>query len=170
MIVTGRYVLEEQIFAALSARYPEVFDRWYGDYWGMLENYTGIRRDVGCVLDDLEHCRSVPAHEAGTKIVRALLDAMDRRLVRLRADETARFLFEGLICAYYTDRELAEKLADVTVSLLRYAPEAMEAMFSRYGDQVRQNLAFLDRRLGEPRVTWEELVSSPGFHMWLSCL
>lgn len=113
MWATGRRVLDEQILAALTAREPHAFERWYADYPGVIANYVVIRRDVPTILDGLTDCRERELWVIGADVGRRLVGALQEGHVRLTPDQTARLLDEAYVCAYHADRAFAEHLAGV---------------------------------------------------------
>jgi hypothetical protein len=143
MRAAGRLVSDEQILATLTARVPEAFERWYGDYAGILVNYTGIRRDVTTVLDALADCRQRSLCAIGTDIARRLIDAFRRGHVRLTPAETARLLHDGFICAYYVERPLAEELGSLLASLYHHGPAGFRRALDAWQPLVEQNLRFV---------------------------
>ena len=143
MRAAGRLVSDEQILAALTAREPDAFDRWYGDYAGILVNYTGIRRDVATVLDALTDCRQRSLCAIGTDIARRLIDALRAGQARLTPTETARLLHEGFICAYYVERPLAEELGSILASLYHHGPAGFRRAIDAWQPLVEQNLRFV---------------------------
>ena len=70
MVPTGTYALEEQVLAALTAQRPDMFERWFADYFGMLKNIRHVRRDVETILTNLHHCRADDIPANGASIVR----------------------------------------------------------------------------------------------------
>lgn len=46
ILTSGYAPLDQEIFALVVHRIPQLFEAYYGDYAGMLENYRYLRRDV----------------------------------------------------------------------------------------------------------------------------
>lgn len=171
MIETGYCVNEEQIFGALTARHPELFSRWYSDYGGVLLNYTSIRTDVGCVLDDLSYCREHAMTARGVEIFDAVTGAMNRRTLRLFADQQdamARLLFDGQICLYYEDKVRAREAAQFIALLHKFGSRVIRQAFETYRPQLDANVSFFDVRLDDPSLRFDTLAARPDFYAWSS--
>lgn len=168
MTLTGRYVLEEQLTASLTARKPDLFDFCFADYAGALVNYVHVRRDIGSVIRNLEHSRSTGDHANGTRILETLLRSTRTRSVQLNEHEWAVALSEGYVCAYYAKRELADEIAALTSALYAYG----HAWFRQMVDatNLRSNIRFSGEELDEPSWTWEQLSARDDLHAWGRCL
>lgn len=163
---TGRRVHDEQILAALTAREPAAFEHWYADYTGIVVNYTGIRRDIGTILDALADCRQRSLSAFGVDLARGLVDAVGVGHVRLTPAETARLLHEGFICAYYAERPLAERLGRLLASLYRHGGDEFRRAIDGWGSLVEQNLRYAGIELaGAPPAdpgAWRDFAAPSG--------
>ena len=169
MTDTGSYVVDEQILAAASALHPSRFDKWYGDYFGLLRNACYIERDVSLVLTNLHHCREEELWNDGVAITEKLLaSAKDRRL-RLEPEECLKLLDDGLACAIENDRELALSLARTIVSLYHHSRLGRGMMKGMWRKSIRENLLRLELDFKDRPWTWEEFTARPDLHTWLSC-
>jgi hypothetical protein len=48
--------LEDMVLAYVLRKYPEKFRTYYGDYESLFCNYTGIRKNMGTIVYNLEQC------------------------------------------------------------------------------------------------------------------
>lgn len=165
----SRIVLEEQLMAAVAAHDPTRYARWYGDYSGILRNYVRIRRDADTILDNLAYCREQNLHEQGVAIVTTLLASMNERCIRLEPPQAARLLDEGYTCAFYTDRDLADRLAHIASALYHYGTGLRDRL-DGLGERFRQNLSYRNVSLETPAWSWDEFARQPDLTAWCSCL
>ena len=93
-----RFALEEQLLAAAETRHPELFERYYGDYFGILTNVRYVRRDLETVLANLSHCRATGIPVAGAEVARALLRSATEGRLRLEPGEAVVLLDDGIAC------------------------------------------------------------------------
>lgn len=169
MIETGTYCLEEQVIAAATALYPELFECWYADYFGLLRNVRYIERDVGIVQGNLRHCRDEELWENGAKIARKMFDSAVVRRLRLEPQECLHLLDDGLACAIHADRDLANVFARTLISLFHYSRLGRGMVRGLWRKSIQENLKRLDLNLSEKPWSWEEFTSRPDFSAWLSC-
>ena len=123
-----RFALEEQLLAAAETRHPELFERYYGDYFGILTNVRFIRRDLETVLANLSHCRASGIPAAGADVARALLRSVTQERLRLEPGEAIVLLDDGIACLRDVgDLVAARNLASLAAGLraasstMRYA-------------------------------------------------
>jgi hypothetical protein len=168
MRATGRRATDEQVLAALQARAPGVFERWYADYASILCNYTGICRDVATVFGALADCRARGLCRSGVDIVRRLLEALDAQQLTLAPGHLAVLLHEAYICAYYVDRSLAERFGLTLAGLHRHGrPDFRGALDTSL---VEANLRHVAIDLAHPPWTLSDLLAQPDAARWLPCL
>ena len=166
IIGSGRVSLEENLYGALSARHPELFECWFSDYFGILRNYVDIIDDIGCVLDNLTYCRDRGLHERALQIYHAVHRSLRRGLLCLRPDDFGRLLHDGFITAFYVDRSLAEQIARRITAIHRYAPSLREHLDTPL---VRANLAYVSADLDLPELDWASFAALDDFAAWRSC-
>ena len=169
MAEAWRFVLEEQVLAALTARHPDLFELWYADYFGLFTNVKTVQRDVATVLANLAHSRKFELWENGRSITRQLLDAMIRGGLRLEPDECVELIDDGLACARHKDLPLAKRLALIISALGKYSG-TMHSMLRTRRDRTRSIEATLTSLEQHVPWTWEEFIAQPDAHAWLSCL
>ena len=169
MVPTGTYALEEQVLAALTVQQPDMFERWFADYFGLLKNVRHIRRDVETVLTNLHHCRADNIATSGASIVRVLLDSGASHL-RLEPEQCFHLLDDGLACAVQTgDADLADLLAKTTLSLFHYSRLGRGMMRGTWRRSIMENLKKCDLDFSDKPWSWEEMTSRPEFPIWMSC-
>lgn len=169
MIETGTYCVDEQIIAAATALYPELFECWYADYFGLLRNVRYIERDVGIVQANLRHCRDEGLYENGSRIARKLLESASVRRLRLEPQECLALLDDGLACAIHADRDLADTLARTLISLFHFSRLGRGMIRGLWRKSIQESLQRLDLKLNDKPWSWDEFTSRPDFAAWLSC-
>ena len=168
MVPTGTYALEEQVLAALTVQQPDMFERWFADYFGMLKNIRHVRRDVETVLTNLHHCRADGIPATGANIVRVLLDSGASHL-RLEPEQCFHTLDDGLACAVQADPDLADILAKTALSLFHYSRLGRGMMKGTWRRSLAENLKKRDLEFTDRPWTWEEMTARPEFPIWMSC-
>lgn len=169
MVPTGTYALEEQVLAALTAQRPDMFERWFADYHGMLKNVRHVRRDVETVLTNLQHCRADGIPSSGASIVRVLLDSGASHL-RLEPEQCFHMLDDGLACAIAAgDDDLADLLGKTSLSLFHYSRLGRGMMRGTWRRSLMENLKARGLNFSDKPWTWEEATSRPEFPIWMSC-
>ena len=169
MVPTGTYALEEQMLAALTAQHPNMFERWFADYFGMLKNIRHVRRDVETVLTNLHHCRVDNIPSNGASIVRVLLDSGASHL-RLEPEQCFHLLDDGLACAVAAgDDHLADILAKSALSLFHYSRLGRGMMRGTWRRSLMENLKARNLDFSDKPWSWEEASSRPEFPIWMSC-
>lgn len=169
MVPTGTYTLEEQMLAALTAQRPDMFERWFADYFGMLKNIRHVRRDVETVLTNLHHCRADNIPFNGTSIVRMLLDSGASHL-RLEPEQCFHLLDDGLACAVAAgDEDLADTLAKSALSLFHYSRLGRGMMRGTWRKSLMDNMKTRGLDFSDKPWSWEEATSRPEFPIWMSC-
>ena len=169
MVPTGTYALEEQVLAALMAQRPDMFERWFADYFGMLKNVRHVRRDVETVLTNLHHCRADGIPSNGASIVRFLLDS-GASYLRLEPEQCFHVLDDGLACAIAAgDNDLADLLAKTALSLFHYSRLGRGMMRGTWRRSLMENLKTCSLDFSDKPWTWEEMTSRPEFPIWMSC-
>ena len=169
MVSTGTYALEEQVLAALTAQRPDMFERWFADYFGMLKNVRHVRRDVETVLTNLQHCRADGIPSSGASIVRVLLDSGASHL-RLEPEQCFHMLDDGLACAIAAgDDDLADLLGKTSLSLFHYSRLGRGMMRGTWRRSLMENLKARGLNFADKPWTWEEATSRPEFPIWMSC-
>lgn len=170
MIETGTYCVDEQIIAAATALYPDLFECWYADYFGLLRNVRYIERDVDIVLGNLQHCRNEELWPNGTRIAKKLLTSAVNRRLRLEPEECLHLLDDGLACAIHDDRDLADTLAKTIMSLFHYSRLGRGMMKGLWRRSIQESLRPLDLNFSQKSPwSWEEFTSRPELRAWLSC-
>ena len=167
MLALGRLNLEEAIFGILAADDPEIFSRWFANYPSVMANYTLIQGDAGCVLDNLRFCRDQSLHQRGVDIARDLVRAMASDAIRLHPSEVATLLHDAFICAYYADRDFAERLMDRITGLYAFSPLMRRPLDD---DLLRTNIHFLGGSLDAPRLSWDDFATLEDFTAWKTLL
>ena len=168
MIPTGTYALEEQVLAALTVQKPDMFERWFADYFGMLKNVRHIRRDIDTILTNLHHCRADGIPSTGASIVRVLLDSGASHL-RLEPEQCFHVIDDGLACAVHADSDLADILAKTALSLFHYSRLGRGMMKGIWRRSLLESLKVRGLEFADKPWTWEELTARPEFPIWMSC-
>lgn len=169
MIPTGTYALEEQVLAAATALHPEMFERWYCDYHGVLTNAAIVRRDAGTVVENLHHCRETQLYGNGADVARFLLRSGEAHL-HLMPDQCIHLLDDGLTCGLRAaDMELAGDLAKTVLSLYHYSRVGRGMMKGRWRKSLQTSLKELGLDFPDKPWSWEEFTTRPDFRVWLSC-
>jgi hypothetical protein len=86
---------EQQVLSYLSARHPDLFAPYFGDYAGILCNWDAVRRDVDTVLLNLEHCGLCGLTRRFRQISDRLRESIDAGAVVLTASQRERWLATG---------------------------------------------------------------------------
>ena len=131
-----RFALEEQLLAAAETRHPELFERYYGDYFGILTNVRYIRRDLETVLANLSHCRAWGIPVAGAEVARALLRSATEGRLRLEPGEAVVLLDDGIACL----RDAGDLVAARSLASLAAGLRAASAT-TRYALQMQRERA-----------------------------
>lgn len=168
MAETGSYALEEQVLAAATALRPDLFDNWYGCYYGVLTNVTGLRRDVPMVLENLRHCADAELWDKGCHVARYVLRSGEEYF-HLIPEQCFELLDAGLICALRSDRTLAEQLGKTAISLFHYSRVGRGMMRGMWRKSLNDSLKEIDLSFSMRPWTWEEFTNQPSFRVWLSC-
>lgn len=168
MVPTGTYALEEQVLAAICAKHPNLFDRWYADYYGLLKNIRHVRRDVDTVLANLTHCREESLWTDGVEIARLLLDS-GSAYVRFEPEQCFHLLDAGLACAVHTDRELADHLGRTVLALYHHSRVGRGMMKGKWRRSLQASLQAIDLDFPQKPWSWEEMCAQPQFPTWMAC-
>ena len=168
MVPTGTYALEEQVLAALTVQQPDMFERWFADYFGMLKNIRHVRRDIETILTNLHHCRADNIPTNGVSIVRVLLDSGASHL-RLEPEQCFHLLDDGLACAVQADTDLADILAKTALSLFHYSRLGRGMMKGVWRRSLLESLKARGLEFADKPWTWEEMTARPEFPIWMSC-
>lgn len=168
MVPTGTYALEEQILAATTALRPDLFERWYCDYCGVLTNAAIVRRDAETVIANLHHCRTSELYENGTDITQFLLRS-GKAYLHLLPEECFHLLDDGLVCSIRVDSELAGDLAKTALSLYHYSRIGRGMMKGQWRRSLQTSLKELGADFSDRPWSWDEFSSREDFRVWLSC-
>ena len=168
MVPTGSFALEEQVLAALAANHPDLFERWYADYFGMMRNVRHIRRDVDVVLQNLRRCREEGLYSEGSRITRLFLDSGASHL-RLEPEQCFHLLDDGLACAVRADPELAGIMGNTTLGLLHHSRVGRGMIRGLWRRSLQESLRALNLDFPDKPWSWSEFTSRPEFRTWMSC-
>ena len=168
MTATGTYALEEQVLAAATALRPELFDTWYGCYYGVLTNVAGLRRDATMVLENLRHCANEELWDKGCHVANYLLKSGEEYF-HLIPDQCFELLDAGLICALRSDPELADRLGKTAISLYHYSRVGRGMMRGMWRKSLQDSLKEIDLDFSMKPWSWDEFANRPDFRVWLSC-
>ena len=168
MIPTGTYALEEQVLAAVTALRPEMIERWYTCYQGVLTNAAMARGDLPTIVANLEHCRQNDLHDIGADIARFLLRSGEA-YAHLLPEQCLHLLDDGLYCALRADTELANNLAKTVLSLYHYSRVGRGMMKGTWRKSLQTSLKELGADFPDKPWSWEEFNARPDFRVWLSC-
>ena len=168
MIPTGTYALEEQVLAAASVLQIDTIDRWYADYYGLLSNAVTCRRDTELVVENLKTCRDTGLHDSGADIARYLLES-GRAGLHLMPEQCLHLIDAGLVCALWSDEDVARMLASSVLSLYHYSRVGRGMMKGEWRKSIQRSLGELKLDFKDKPWTWEEFTTHPYFRVWLSC-
>ena len=168
MAETGTYALEEQVLAAATALRPDLFDTWYGCYYGVLTNVTQARRDIPIILSNLRHCSGAELWGKGCHVARYLLRSCERYL-HLLPEQCFDLLDAGLACAIRHDRELALHLGKTVLGLYHYSRVGRGMMRGAWRKSLQESLKEIGLDFSMKPWSWEEFSRQPDFRVWLSC-
>ena len=168
MIPTGTYALEEQVLAAVTALKPDMVERWYTDYYGVLTNVAMLRRDVDTVIANLKHCHVDGLYAIGADIARFILRSGEAYF-HLLPEQCFHLLDAGMACALHDDPELAKDLGKTTVSLYHYSRVGRGMMKGTWRKSIQTSLHALGLDFPQKPWTWEEFTTRPDFRVWMSC-
>lgn len=168
MVPTGTYALEEQVLAAVTALRPDMIERWYTDYQGVLTNAAMARCDIGTIIANLDHCRQSDLHEVGADVARFLLRSGEA-YAHLLPEQCLHLLDDGMYCALRADPELANALAKTALSLYHYSRVGRGMMKGTWRKSIQASLKELGADFPDRPWTWEEFASRADFRVWLSC-
>jgi hypothetical protein len=112
VIALGLRPNEQQVLSALSAREPDLFAPYPGDYAGILRNWDHVRRDFATVLLNIRHCRAAGLGGRALALSSRIAASIDVGALTISADDRAAWLDEYLAAALDAgDRPLAERVA-----------------------------------------------------------
>jgi GT2 family glycosyltransferase len=85
---------EQMILGILTARRPELFDFYYGDYPSLLTNWDHVRRDVGAVLDNVSHCRTLDLADQAREVCDRIRSSIQAGALHMTASQLSRLEHE----------------------------------------------------------------------------
>jgi GT2 family glycosyltransferase len=95
---------EQMLLAYLTARRPELFDFYYGDYASILTNWDRVRGDLDTVLLDLAHCRAHGLWLRAHAIAELALTSIAESCLATTANRRMRLLDEAYVAAWHVGR------------------------------------------------------------------
>jgi hypothetical protein len=101
-LVAGWAIMDEQLLGYMAFKYPTIFDHYYSDYGGMLDNFNEIHRDAYTLLGNVRHCTSRKDHAHAFDICVKLWQAYCTCHIKLNHHELSILLYEFFIVSYYT--------------------------------------------------------------------
>jgi hypothetical protein len=132
---------EQMLLACLSARHPDLFDFYYGDYPSILLNWDRVRGDVETVFHNLFHCRGHALWPQAHAIAEATLASAAEGCLALTADQHVQLLDEAFIAAWHAGRR--DRAAQWRRDLLAGARGS--AYFEAHRERILANLEWVIR-------------------------
>src|SRR5581483_9387197 len=146
LFTEGSRTNEQAVLNYLSARNPELFSFYYGDYPSVLTNWDFIRADLSTVFLNLRHSREFAMWENGLAVCQAIERSVEAGALTLTIDERAHWLDEHLIAAYY-----AGKIAVAQRTARQLVGECMDSSwFTEHRERILRNLSFVPLHAGGP--------------------
>jgi hypothetical protein len=98
-LAVGRRPNEQQVLAALSARRPDLFELYPGDYASVICNWDHVRRDLETVLLNIRHCREWRLWSRALVLCERVATAVAAGVLSPSDEDRARWLDEYLVAA-----------------------------------------------------------------------
>lgn len=132
---------EQMVLALLTARHPQLFEFYYGDYQSILLNWDHVRGDMDTVFLNIAHCRTHSLWRQGYDIIEKTLSSQSAGKLELQPDQMARLLDESYTSAWYLG--LNHICADRQKQLLENFSQS--PYFLAHRDRLLSNFEFLSR-------------------------
>lgn len=100
--VVGFCPTDEPIIPIIITRYPDLFDRYFGDFKHLLLNYDGMKGGQGKVLNLLTTARSYNDNPFAYKVGNFVWEAYQKGNIDLTAEEKQKWLDDFYISAFYS--------------------------------------------------------------------
>jgi teichuronic acid biosynthesis glycosyltransferase TuaG len=143
---------EQMVLGYLTAKRPELFDFYYGDYPSILVNCERIHCDVDTVLFNVAHCRAHGMWQRAHAILEAVRASVDEGCLELTEGQRMRLLDEAFVAAWHLGRrDLAAARREEILAVCTGS-----SYFERDRDRILANLDLVNRieplLLAEPPV------------------
>lgn len=141
-------VTEEQVFGAIAAEGLDHYSYIYSDYLGIVANCKYIKTNLNTVLHSLIYAQKYNLNIIGTDIARKIFDSCLQGLKIPSHEQVMQWLYSGLICSYYVDKDFARKLADV-ISVAFNFKHLVQICQQRFPN-MKDNLKFIHKEYPMP--------------------
>ena len=140
---------DEQLLPILMDQQPDLFEVYYGDYNGILENYSRVRMSEQNLLFQMRFCRDRQDFRRSCEIGARILRSHREWTFEPDLEYLSALLDEYFIASYYLEyprQDTALEVARYYVELTNSIP-AFRNIFLRNEDHIRSNFSFLEKQV-----------------------
>jgi hypothetical protein len=90
MLSKGKFHAEEQVLTCFYDRYPDLCTLYYGDYYSLVSNYSGVHGDFRCIWTNfIREARNKGRVDLAKAATKAVMDSVEKGLIKLSDADVA---------------------------------------------------------------------------------